>query len=167
MPYFKKPSVAASVAVYAKEDNQILLITRLTEPFKGMFAFPGGFLDVDNEDLYDTAVCEIAEETGLSINKEDLILIDVRSNPKRDPRSHVIDIGFLFLVEKIGNLSGILSVTDEAKSFWISLDKIDSLKFAFDHDIFAANIKRYIQKELSQYCVKSLPIGQPRNESKE
>ncbi len=146
MPYFKKPSVAASVAVYAKEDNKILLITRLTEPFKGKYAFPGGFLDVDNEDLHGTAVRELAEETGFSINKEDLILIDVRSNPKRDPRSHVIDVGFLCVIKKVENSSEILSDTAEAKSFWMCLNEIDKLEFAFDHDVFAANIKSYIQK---------------------
>lgn len=145
MPYFKKPKVAASVAVYAKGDNQVLLITRLTEPFKDRYAFPGGFLDVDNEDVYDTAVRELAEETGFSINKEDLVLIDVRSNPKRDPRGHVLDIGFLAIIEKS---SAISPITDEAKSFWMPLDNLDKLKFAFDHDAFAMSVKSYIKKEV-------------------
>jgi 8-oxo-dGTP diphosphatase len=142
---FEKPMAAASVAVFAKGDNRVLLIIRLTEPFKDRYAFPGGFLDVDNEDLYDTAVREFAEETGFSINKEDLVLIDVRSNPKRDPRGHVIDVGFLSIVE---NSSTISSVTAEAKSLWMSLDALDMLEFAFDHDAFAANVKSYIQKKL-------------------
>jgi len=146
MPYFKKPKVAASLAVYTKEDNQILLITRLTEPFKGCYAFPGGFLDVDNEDLYDTAVRELAEETGFLTNKKNIILIDVRSDPKRDPRGHVIDVGFLCIVEKVGKSFARLPDTVEAKSFWMPLNEIDKLKFAFDHNAFAANIKSYIQK---------------------
>lgn len=145
MPYFKKPRIAASVAVFAKKDNRLLLITRLTDPFKNRYAFPGGFLDVDKEDLYDTAVRELAEETGFSINKKDLVLIDVRSNPKRDPRGHVVDVGFLAIVE---NSSAILSTTAEAKSFWMPLDKLDKQEFAFDHDVFAANIKSYIQKHV-------------------
>jgi len=143
MSYFKKPRIAASVAIFAKKDNQILLIIRLTEPFKNKYAFPGGFLDVDKEDLYDTAVRELAEETGFSINKDNLVLIDVRSNPKRDPRGHIIDVGFLAIVE---NPYIIPSITAEAKSFWISLDELEKLEFAFDHDVFAANIKNYIQK---------------------
>ncbi len=142
MTYFKKPKAASSVAVFAKGDNRILLIIRLTEPFKNTYAFPGGFLDVDNEDLYDTAARELAEETGFSINKKDLVLIDVRSNPKRDPRGHVIDVGFLAMVEKSSTIS---SVTAEAKSFWAPLDELDNYKFAFDHDVFAANVKKYIQ----------------------
>lgn len=143
MPYFKKPRVAASVAVFDKGNNRVLLITRLTEPFKNRHAFPGGFLDVDNEDLYDTAMRELTEETGFLTNKKDLVLIDVRSNPKRDPRGHVIDVGFLAIVE---NSSAILSATAEAKSFWVPLDKLDKLEFAFDHKVFATNIKNYIQK---------------------
>lgn len=131
------------MAVYAKNDDKILMIIRLTEPFKGKYAFPGGFLAVDKEDVYDTAARELKEETGFSIDKKDLILIDVRSNPKRDPRDHVLDIGFLAIIE---NSSAIAPITDEAKSFWISLADLDRLEFAFDHDIYAANIKSYLEK---------------------
>ncbi len=41
---------AASVAVFAKGDNRVLLIIRLTEQFKGRYSFSDGFLDVENED---------------------------------------------------------------------------------------------------------------------
>lgn len=143
MPYFKKPSVATSVAVFAKKNNKVLLITRLTEPFKNKYAFPGGFLTVDEEDIYDAAVRELAEETGFLIKKEDLVLIDIRSNPKRDPRSHVVDVGLLSVVDYSLEIS---TLRPEAKSFWLPLNSLDSLEFAFDHNVFAENIKNYIKK---------------------
>lgn len=138
---YKKPSVAASVAVFSKEDKAFLVIRRLHEPFKNLYAFPGGFLDVDNEDLEHTAIRELDEEAGISVKPEDLHLIDVRSSPTRDPRGHVIDVGFLLIIDK---KCTIPERTDEAQPEWISWYVIDSLTFAFDHDIYWKHIKDYI-----------------------
>lgn len=53
---FNKTSMAAaSVAMFAKGENRVLRIIRLTEPFKDRYAFLCVFLDVHNEDLYDTS----------------------------------------------------------------------------------------------------------------
>lgn len=138
---FKKPSAAAAVAIFSKRDKKILVIKRKKEPFFGKYMFPGGFLEVDKEDLYDTAVREAEEETGAIVGKDDLILIDVRSDPKRDPRGHVIDIGFLCI---LGEQVKISPNTEEAFSFWIPVDDLRKLNYAFDHDQFAAKVLKYI-----------------------
>jgi 8-oxo-dGTP diphosphatase len=129
---YKRPSAAASVAVFAKEDNAFLVIRRRNEPYKDYYSFQGGFLDVGNEDLEHAAVRELEEEAGISVQAEDLHLIDVRSNPTRDPREHVIDVGFLLLIDRV---RPIPPKTDEATPEWMPCHKLDSVRFAFDHDM--------------------------------
>jgi len=142
---YKKPSAAASVAVYAKKDNCFLVIRRLHEPFKHFYAFPGGFLDVDNEDLEHTAVRELSEEAGLyDVRPEQLHLIDVRSSPTRDPRGHVIDVGFLYIIDK---KCAIPDKTDEAKPEWVSWDKLETSTFAFDHNLYWKRIKEFLSRK--------------------
>jgi 8-oxo-dGTP diphosphatase len=138
---YKKPSVAACVAIFSKKDGKLLIIKRKTEPFRGKFMFPGGFLEVDKEDVLDTAVREAEEETGASVSKDDLVLIDVRSDPKRDPRGHVIDIGFLCVINEPVKIQ---DSTEETFASWIALDELKGLDFAFDHKEFAEKVVRYI-----------------------
>lgn len=138
---YKKPSVAASVAVYAEKDHAFLIIRRLHEPFKDFYAFPGGFLDVGKEDLVQTAVRELEEEAGIKVHPEDLQLIDVRSSPSRDPRDHVIDVGYICLIDR---MNSIPNETDEARPQWVSWELLDSLPLAFDHKLYWQQIKSYL-----------------------
>ena len=59
------------------------------EPFKGSLAFPGGFVDY-NEDPEVGCLRELEEECG--IKGKGIELVTVAGNPKRDPRTHVISI---------------------------------------------------------------------------
>ncbi len=142
MKTFKKPSAAATVAVFAKDTNSFLLIRRQKNPFKGKYAFPGGFLDTDKEDLYQTAVRELKEETGVKIGRNNLRLIDVRSGPKRDPRGHVVDVGFICILEKAPKLK-----RGDEIPVWVHVNKIDRLDFAFDHKLFWKNLKAYLNNQ--------------------
>lgn len=142
---YKRPSAAASVAVFAKEDNAFLVIRRRKDPYKDFYAFPGGFLDVDKEDLEHTAVRELEEEAGISMQVEDLHLIDVRSSPTRDPREHVIDVGFLVIIDKV---RPIPSKTDEATPEWMPWHMLELVRFAFDHDLYWKNIKHFISNRI-------------------
>lgn len=138
---FKKPSVAATVAIFS--ENDFLLIERKTNPFKGKLAFPGGYLNVDKESIHQTAIRELFEETGVKILRKNLILIDVRSNPKRDPRGHVVDIGFLC----IQNAKPKIKDSNETKPVWISKKEINNIDFAFDHMLFWSHIKDFLSKK--------------------
>ena len=68
MPYtyqFPHPSVTADCVVFARKDERlhVLLVRRGREPFKGHWAFPGGFLEED-ETIETCARRELMEETG-------------------------------------------------------------------------------------------------------
>ena len=119
---WKKPSVTADGIVL--KGNEIALIKRGKEPFKGSYALPGGFLNV-GEKLEECAVREILEETGLKTKVVELV--GVYSSPDRDPRGHFVTA--VYHLEPIG---GMLKAGDDAQDVeWVHLDKLP--KFAFDH----------------------------------
>ncbi len=125
---YPRPAVTVDLIVCALVENErkILLIKRAREPFKDSWAFPGGFVD-ENEDLIDAAHRELEEETGL-LNLE-LKQLGAFGKPGRDPRGHTISI--VFGTEIHGTLPA-LAGDDAAETQWFSLNSLPPL--AFDHD---------------------------------
>ncbi len=120
-PYIK-PSLTVDMLLV--ESGKILLIKRKREPFKGLYALPGGFVE-HGEKTEEAAKREMLEETGLKVEIERLI--GVYSDPHRDPRDHTVTI-----VYKVRKIDGMLEGGDdasEAKFFPISALP----KLAFDH----------------------------------
>ena len=86
----KMPSLAVDAVIVAKEE--IVLIKRDREPFRGDYALPGGFVRY-GETVEAAVQREVKEETGLSVKVKSLV--GVYSDPHRDPRGHVVSIAFL------------------------------------------------------------------------
>ena len=119
---WRKPSVTADGIVL--KGNEIVLIKRGKEPFKGSYALPGGFLNY-GERLEECAVREVLEETGVKTKVVELV--GIYSSPDRDPRGHFVTA--VYHLEPVG---GMLKAGDDAKDAeWVPLDKLP--KFAFDH----------------------------------
>lgn len=135
--------IAASLALFVSENNTLLMIRRKWNPYKDKLAFPGGFMESGKEDIFQTAVREFYEETGVCIEKDQISLLDIRSNPSRDPRGHVIDVGFLCVVP---NPIVILESTDETWPVWVTIDEINSDDLAFDHKEMFEVVKSRIKK---------------------
>ena len=123
------PAVATTVVVYDSGRDAYLLIERDIDPFRGAYSFPGGFMTPGQESVEQAAVRELREETGVEIDAARLELLDVRSHPDRDPRDHVIDIGFLAVVDGAQARAG----DETAAVRWARADEIDGLELAFDH----------------------------------
>jgi 8-oxo-dGTP diphosphatase len=88
-----RPALTVDIVLFHRSGNSVgvLLIKRAREPFKGLWAFPGGFVDKD-ESLDDAAARELLEETGLSgIHLEQ---IGAFGDPGRDPRGHTVSVAF-------------------------------------------------------------------------
>lgn len=125
---YPHPAVATDCVVFGFDGMklQLLLIERGMEPYKGAWAFPGGFLKMD-ETAEEGAKRELKEETDLTTSY--IEQFHVFSEPKRDPRERVISIAFLALVKTEEVKGG----DDAAKAKWFSLDEIPQL--AFDHEM--------------------------------
>ena len=132
---YPRPSVTADCIVITREaEPKVLLIQRGGEPFKGCWAFPGGFMEMD-ETTEQCAIRELEEETGLKIHE--VCQIGAYSKVDRDPRGRTITVAYLALVDAPLPVKGL---DDAAKAQWFPLSALPTL--AFDHaDILQDAIK--------------------------
>ena len=123
---YPRPSVTADAVVITKgADPKVLLIERGNEPFKGCWAFPGGFMDMD-ETAEQCAIRELREETGLELT--DCRQIGAYSEVDRDPRGRTVSVAYLFEVEDVLEVK---AQDDAARAAWWPLNALPDL--AFDH----------------------------------
>ncbi|OOZ36875.1 NUDIX hydrolase [Solemya velesiana gill symbiont] len=126
---YPHPAVTTDVVVFTLRDErlQLLLVKRGGEPFKGSWALPGGFLDID-EDLESCAKRELQEETGVSgVYLEQLFTF---GKPDRDPRERVISVAYYALIPS--DRLELKASSDAADADWFPLDELPEL--AFDHN---------------------------------
>lgn len=146
---YARPALTVDCVVFGldKDELKLLLIERGGEPFKGSWAIPGGFVDMD-ETPEEAAIRELEEETGLrNIFLEQLYTF---GKVDRDPRERVVSVAHYALV----NIEGqkLKAASDAANAAWFSLSDLPEL--AFDHDeIIQVAIERLRGKVLYQ------PIG--------
>lgn len=125
---YPHPAVTTDCVIFGFDGNElkVLLIERGIDPYKGQWAFPGGFLNPD-ESAETGALRELKEETG--IESAYIEQFHTYSTPDRDPRERVITIAYMALV-KIQEARG---GDDAADAKWFPIGKTPSL--AFDHDL--------------------------------
>ena len=123
---YPRPAVTADMIVLTDEpEPQILLIQRGDEPFKGCWAFPGGFMNMD-ETTEQCARRELKEETGLDI--EEVQQVGAYSTVDRDPRGRTITVAYITHVPQILPVTGL---DDAAEAKWWPINALPPL--AFDH----------------------------------
>ena len=134
---YPRPAVTADCIVITEDiDAKVLLIQRGDEPYKECWAFPGGFMNMD-ETTEQCAIRELEEETGLKVSK--VYQIGAYSKVDRDPRGRTVTVAYLAIVNKPIAVSG---QDDAAKAEWFSLLALPQL--AFDHaDIMRDAIRKY------------------------
>ena len=133
---YEHMAVTTDCVIFCYEDwkLKVLLVRRGGEPYKGMWAFPGGFLRM-KETAEQGALRELREETGLS--PASIGQLGVFSDVDRDPRERVITIAWYALVKP----SEVIGGDDAAEAAWFPVDKLPPL--AFDHrTIFDAAMER-------------------------
>ena len=124
---YPRPAVTADCVVMTKESvPQVLLIERGADPYKGCWAYPGGFMNMD-ETTEQCAIRELEEETGMRVT--DLQQIGAYSKVDRDPRGRTITVAYLAIVEAPVAVTG---QDDAAKAQWFPIDALPPL--AFDHE---------------------------------
>ncbi len=89
---YPRPMLTADCVV-TRPGGDLLLVRRGNEPYKGCWALPGGFMEMD-ETIEHCAVRELEEETGLQVAEADLRLIGIYSAPDRDPRGRTVTAAY-------------------------------------------------------------------------
>ena len=138
---YPHPSVATDCVVFGFSGRslEILLVERGIEPFKGAWAFPGGFLQID-ETAEACARRELAEETGLQI--QSLKQLGAFTGVHRDPRERVISIAFYALVRP----SEVRGGDDASNARWFPIE--DAPPLAFDHDYILRKAQQQLRKDI-------------------
>jgi 8-oxo-dGTP diphosphatase len=146
MPYsyhYPHPAVTTDVVLFTIQDErlEVLLIRRGSEPFKGRWALPGGFVDID-EDLLACAKRELEEETGVTgIYLEQLYTF---GTPDRDPRERVISVTYYALVPR--ERLTIRAASDAEAVTWFPFQQLPPL--AFDHEQIVAMARERLAAKL-------------------
>lgn len=116
---YERPSVTADNIVFAIRDGKavLLLIRRGNHPYIGDWAFPGGFVNMD-ESTEEAAARELKEEAGIEARGEQLYTV---STPGRDPRTSIVTVCYLSVlpapVEAVGS-------DDAAEAAWFTIDYV-------------------------------------------
>ncbi|MBQ9473948.1 MAG: NUDIX hydrolase [Bacteroidales bacterium] len=138
---YPHPAVTTDCVVFGFDGQQlkVLLIERGGEPYKGMWAFPGGFMAID-ESAEECALRELREETGLEITY--IKQLGAFSAVNRDPRERVVTIAFYSLARQ----SEVRGGDDAASARWWAIDEVPQL--AFDHDYILRQAMKRLRQDL-------------------
>ena len=125
---YPRPALTVDSLIFYKDTNdiKILLIQRAFPPFENYWAFPGGFVNMD-ETLKTAALRELYEEAGIKdINLEQLYAFDAID---RDPRHRTISVVFYGFSSSLD--INIKAGDDARNAAWFSIKNLPEL--AFDH----------------------------------
>ena len=138
---YPHPSVTTDCVIFGFDGTRmkVLLVQRGIDPYKGRWAFPGGFLQMD-ESAEEGALRELREETGLS--GAFIRQFHTFSAPDRDPRERVITIAFYALVR----IEEVTGGDDAADARWFALDEVPQL--AFDHDQILRTAEQALRQQI-------------------
>jgi 8-oxo-dGTP diphosphatase len=124
MGFPKTPALTTDCVIFDPA-GRVLLVRRKHEPFAGLYALPGGFVEV-GETVEDACRREVQEEAGVKVSG--LILVGVYSDPKRDPRGHSVSVAYAAqLPNEIKPSAG----SDAASVEWTGAWR--DMTLAFDH----------------------------------
>ncbi|HEV8388155.1 MAG TPA: NUDIX hydrolase [Nitrososphaera sp.] len=124
MKEYRNPS--PTVDVILQSGSKILMIRRKKDPFKNLLALPGGFIN-EGETAEAAVKREAREETSLEVDP--IEILGVYSDPKRDPRKHIMSVVFIGIVT-----GGTEKAGDDAQGIeWQELDKLNASELGFDH----------------------------------
>jgi 8-oxo-dGTP diphosphatase len=132
---YPRPALSADIAVFRPDGNkmQILLIRRKYPPYEGMWALPGGFMEID-ETLEQTASRELEEETGLK--NIDLHQFRTLSQVDRDPRTRVVTTVFYGFADEENSLA--IGGDDAEEAGWFEVNALPPM--GFDHQEIVMSI---------------------------
>jgi len=138
---YPRPSLTVDCAVICKCNREfyVLLIQRANSPFKDKWAFPGGFVDMD-EDIEVAAYRELKEETGfVGFGLEQF---KTYGAVNRDPRGRTVSVVYTCIME-LDELPFVKGEDDAKQAKWLSVDQLPPL--AFDHNLIMSDFLKQLK----------------------
>nr|WP_320118727.1 NUDIX hydrolase [uncultured Marinifilum sp.] len=137
---YPRPALTVDCAIFCQSLGvlYVLLIQRGNDPYKEMWAFPGGFVDMD-EDLQTAAFRELKEETGF--DGISLSQFKTYGAVDRDPRGRTVSVVYIAQI-KASELPVVKGEDDALKAQWIRVDSLP--KLAFDHEQIMQDLKEHL-----------------------
>jgi len=134
LPY--APTFVTTDAVVV-QSGHVLMIKRRSEPGKGLWAFPGGFLNAKTDrSLVDAMIRELREETGLKIPEKVLKGSITKQKTfdaiERSARGRTITTAFKVELEGI-ELPRVKGMDDAEKAKWIPISEVKRSECFEDH----------------------------------
>ena len=120
---YSNPASAAAGVVF-NERGEVLLVRRAIEPYRGYWALPAGYQEID-EDPEATVVREVLEEAGVEIQVQGLLDLLFVRNDARKPANVAV-----YLCRAVG---GVLRPgEEESEAAWFSLNGLPA-QIGFDN----------------------------------
>ena len=151
-------AVTVDVVILTMSEGRlhVLLVRRGEEPYKGMWAIPGGFKR-PTETLDEAAKRELIEETGVDAASL-LTQFGAYGDPGRDPRMNVVTVAYLAVLRDVG---AVVAGTDAAEAALVPMaDVLDGRReLAFDHQQIARDAIERVRVELEVTGVATAFVG--------
>lgn len=161
---YDRPSLTVDTALFTLRDGQlsILLVQRADHPYKGAWALPGGFLDLDRDaDLDDAAYRELAEETGVTLDVASgwyLEQLYTYGRMDRDPRTRVVTTAYYALAPKLADPT---AGSDAVAARWWPVADLADLELAFDHSKIITDALERVRSKLEYTSLATRLIAEP------
>jgi 8-oxo-dGTP diphosphatase len=149
-------TVDVVILTLARERLHVLLVSRGEEPYKGMWAIPGGFKRPE-ETLDEAALRELREETGVD-GAALLTQFGAYGDPGRDPRMNVVTVAYLAVVRDVGQVVG---GSDAAAAALVPAGDVlgGEIELAFDHHRILTDAVERVRVELELGGVATAFVG--------
>jgi 8-oxo-dGTP diphosphatase len=129
---FPSFAVTVDIVILTMADGVLnaLLVRRGEDPYRGMWAIPGGFKRPD-ETLHEAARRELSEETGVDVPGL-LTQFGAYGDPGRDPRTNVVTVAYVAVLRDVG---AIAAGTDAEHAALVPAADLleERVELAFDH----------------------------------
>ena len=141
---YPRPMVVTDAIVFTVKDAtlEVLLIQRGHDPWKGSWALPGGFVEMD-ESLDVAAARELAEES--SVRGVELVQFHTFGQVDRDPRGRVITVAFIGVTD--WQTQHPRHGDDAADVAWVPVEDLPQL--ACDHNQIVEHAVRCLHRLLA------------------
>jgi bifunctional NMN adenylyltransferase/nudix hydrolase len=125
-----------TVDAVVEQSGHILLVKRKAEPGKGLWALPGGHLEMD-ETLQDGVIRELREETGIKVPvpvlKGSVHATHMFDDPYRSNIGRVVTFASYIKLTDDTSLPKVKGADDAEKAKWVPISEIAEDKLFDDH----------------------------------